>query len=106
MIDLVVVGVHGTERIEVVAFALGLGADELSFCDRVSALGEVFRGGWNVGIPQEAEGNAPIGDAALRIGLQSISERALRRAVPERVLVQHPAVEKLLRLRLARCFEM
>ena len=90
----------------IVALALGLGADALSLGDRGGALGEIFRGRRDVGIPEQAERNAPIGDAAFGIGLQHVLECVLRRAVPERVLIQHSAVEKLLRLRLARCFEM
>src|SRR5712664_5029018 len=51
VIDLVVVGVHGAERVEVVALALGLGADAFSLGDRGSALGEILGGRRRVGIP-------------------------------------------------------
>ena len=50
VIDLFVVGVHGAERVEVVALALGLGADALSLRDRGGAVGEVLGGRRDVGI--------------------------------------------------------
>ena len=106
MIDLVVVGVHDAERVEIVALALGLGADALRLRDRGGALGEILRRRRDVWIPQQAQRDAPIGDAAFGIGLQHILEDLLRGAVPERMLVQHAAVEKLLRFRFARCLEM
>ena len=57
-------------------------------------------------IPQQAQRDPPIGDAAFGIGFQRILVGHLRGAVPERMLVQHRPVEMLLRLRLARCLEM
>ena len=106
VIDFVVIGVHDCKRIDVVALALGLGADALSLGNRGGALGEILRGRRNVGIKQQAQRNAPIGNAAFGIGLQHIFKYFLRRAVPERVLIQHGLVEELLRFRRARRFEM
>ena len=106
VIDFVVVGVHDCKRIDVVAFALRLGADALSLGDRGGAFGEIFRGRWTCGFNSKLKRNAPIGDPALGIGLQHILEDFLRRAVPERVLVQHCPVEEFLRFRRARRLEM
>src|SRR5260370_3389189 len=78
VIDLVVVGVHGAERREVVALALGLGAGAFRFRQRGRTLGEVLRRRRGMGIPQQAERNAPIGDGALWIGLQHILAGLLR----------------------------
>src|SRR5690348_11511730 len=41
MIKPVVIGVHGAERVDVVALALGLGADRLALLDRSRALLQV-----------------------------------------------------------------
>ena len=54
MIDLVVIGIHCGERFDVVALALGLGADRLAFRERGSTLREVLGGRGNVWIPQQA----------------------------------------------------
>ena len=106
VIDLVVFGVHDRKRIDEAALALGLGADALSFGDRGRAFGKIFRRRRDVGIEQQAQRNAPIGNPAFGIGLQHVFENLLRCAVPERVLVQHGLVEEFLRLRRARRFEM
>ena len=106
MVDLLVVGIHDGKRVDVVALALRLGADALALGDRGGALGEILRRRRDVGIQQQAERDAPIGDAAFGIGLQRILEDFLRGAVPERMLIEHAAVEKLLRFRLARRLEM
>ena len=106
MVDLVKVGVHDGQRIQIVALALGPGANALALGDHDGAIGEIFRRRGDVGIPEHAERDPPIGDAALGIGLQHVLEYVLRRAVPERVLIQHSLVEKLLRLRLAGRFEI
>ncbi len=106
MINLVVVGVHGAERREIVTLALGLGADGLSFRECGGTFGKVLRGRRGVGVPEQAERNAPIGDRALGISLQHLLESLLRSAVPEGMLVEHAAVEQLLRVRLARCLEV
>jgi hypothetical protein len=83
MIDLVVVGVHGAQCREVVALALGLGADAFRFFQRGRTLGEVLRRRCGMRIPQQAERDAPIGDGALGIGLQRLLEGFLRGAIPE-----------------------
>ena len=106
MIDLVIVGVHDGKRVDVVALALCLGADALALGDRGGAFGEILRRRRHVGIQQQAQRDAPIGDAACGIGLEHIFEYMLRRAVPERMLIQHRAIEELLRFRRARGFEM
>ncbi len=93
VIDLVVVGVHDAEGREVVALALGLGADARSFHQRGRTLGQVLRCRHGMGIPQQAKRDAPIGDGALGIGLQRLLEGFLRGAIPERVLIKHAAVE-------------
>ena len=107
MIDLLVVGVHDAERIQIVALAL-LSWRRRSFPWRSSAApsARFFTGVRDVGIPQQAERAAPIGDAALGIGFQHILEGSLRRAVPERMLIQHCLVEQFLGLRFAGRFEI
>ena len=101
VIELLVVGVHDRERVDIVALALRLGADALALRNGGGAVGEILRRRRHVRVPEQAQRNAPIGDAAFGIGLQHILKRLLRCAVPERMLVQHRAIEKLLRLRLA-----
>jgi len=93
MTELVVADINDGQRVDVIALALGLGADTLCFCDDGGALREVLCGRRDVRIPQEAQRDAPIGDAALGIGLQYVFECFLRRAVPKRMLIQHSAVE-------------
>ena len=100
------VGIHHGERVDVVALALRFGADALSLGDRGGALGEIFRRRRDVRIPQQAQRDAPIGDSAFRIGLEGSSKVCLRSVIPERMLVQHRAVETPLCVRFARCFEM
>jgi hypothetical protein len=48
-------------------------------------------------IVQQAQGNAPIGDRAFRIGLQPSLENLFCGPVPERMLITHPAIEAALR---------
>ena len=43
MVDLVEVGVHDTQRIQIVALALGPGAKALALGDHGRAVGEIFR---------------------------------------------------------------
>ena len=45
VIDLVVVGIHGAERVEVVALALGLGADAFPFAIAAAPSARFFAGG-------------------------------------------------------------
>src|SRR6266404_5667945 len=51
VIDFFVVGVHGADRIEVVALALGLGAGGLCLRQHGGAFGEILRRRRAVGIP-------------------------------------------------------
>jgi hypothetical protein len=51
VIDLVVVGIHGAERIEIVALALGLGADDFRLGQRRGTFGKVLGRRRDVGIP-------------------------------------------------------
>jgi hypothetical protein len=106
MVDLVVVGVHRVERFDIVALARRLRAQGFALCKRGSALREVFDGRGDVRIVEQAQRDAPIGNGALRIGLERVLEGFLRSPVPERVLVQHRLVEMLLRVRFARCLEV
>jgi hypothetical protein len=57
-------------------------------------------------IVEKAQRNAPVGDAALRVGLECLLENFLRLAIPERMLVTHGAVEAPLRDIVAGCLEM
>ena len=57
-------------------------------------------------IVEQRERDAPIRDAAGRIGLGGVLEDFLRLRVPERMLVAHAAVEAALRDVVARCREM
>ena len=66
MVDLVEVGVHDSQRIQIVALALGRGADALALGDHDRAVGEIFRRRGDVRVPEHAQCDAPIGDAALR----------------------------------------
>ena len=106
VVDLVVIGVHDARARRCSRARAASWRRRLSLGDRGSALGEILRGRRDVRVPQQAQRNAPIGDAAFGIGLQDILEDLLRCAVPERMLVQHRAVEVLLRLRFARRLEM
>src|SRR5215468_2389869 len=60
VVDLVVIHVHDPERVQVVAFTLGLGPHILSLSKRRGTLGEIFRGRRYVRIPEEAQRNSPI----------------------------------------------
>ena len=72
VIDFVVIGVHDRKRVDIVTFALRLGTDALPLGDGSSPFGEILRGRHDVRVPQHAQGNTPIGNAALRVGLQDI----------------------------------
>ena len=101
VIHLVVVGKHHRQRVDITFLALGLEPDGSRFLDRRRPLREILGRRCDVRIPQQAQGDTPIGDAAGRIGLQRILEHFLRGAVPERVLIQHAAVEQFLRIGVA-----
>ena len=107
VVGFVVAGVEHGKRIDVVALALRLRTDGLSLLERGEPQRQVARGRHaDEGIVEQAERDAPIGDGAIRVGLQHVFEYFARRAVPERMLVPHCAVEPLLRRRVARGFEV
>src|SRR5215204_3030601 len=56
-------------------------------------------------VVEEAQSNAPIGDGAGGVGLEGFLEDLPRRAVPERVLIAHAAIEPPLRDLVARGLE-
>jgi hypothetical protein len=93
MIDLVVVGIHRAQRVEIVALPLRPGVDGLGFFECGCAFCEILGRGCDVRIVQQAQRDTPIGDGAFRIGFQRVFERLLRSAVPERVLIEHGLIE-------------
>ena len=101
VVDLVMVGIHHGERVDVVALTLRLGADAFALRDGRGALGEILRRRRHVRVQEQAQRDAPMGDAAFGVGFECLLEGLLRCAIPERMLVQHRAVEVLLRFRLA-----
>src|SRR5262245_57887607 len=74
VVDALIVGIHDPERRQVIALALGLGADAPCFGQRRRTLGQILRRRGNVGIEQKAERDTPIGDGAFGIGLQGLLE--------------------------------
>jgi len=93
MIDLVEVGVERGHRADEIALALRLRADRLALLDRREAERKVADGRRRVRIVEKAQRNAPIGHAAIRIGLEHLLEEFLRLAIPERMLVSHGAIK-------------
>src|SRR5262249_46485760 len=93
MIDLVIVYVHGSNRIDVVALALRLGPQSLALLHGLEAEWQIAWRWGRVRIVKVAESNAPIGDGTFGIRFENLFERAFRCAVPERVLIEHAAVE-------------
>src|SRR5919107_4520357 len=57
-------------------------------------------------VVEEAEGDAPVRDRAGGIGLERLLEDFARRAVPERVLIAHAAIEASLCDLVARSVEV
>src|SRR5262249_43763450 len=106
MIELVEVGVERGHRIDEIALALRLRADRLALLDRCEAERKVADGRRRVRIVEKAQRNAPIGDAAIRIGLEHLLEQFLRLAIPERMLVPHGAIKAPLRHLVAGRLEM
>ncbi|MGY2916046.1 hypothetical protein ACVWYP_001676 [Bradyrhizobium sp. USDA 3262] len=106
VIDLVVVDIHRRDRIDVFPLARGAGIQRLAFFRSFKAERKVFRWRRCMRIVEVAERDPPIGDGALWVGLQHLLEGASRRAVPERMLIQHGPIEQLLRFRLAGCYKM
>src|SRR5215469_7350853 len=93
MIDLLIIRIHFSESVEVIALSLCLRAQCLPLLDRGSALCQVLRWRCNMRIVQEAQRDTPIGDGTFGIGLKRVFKRLLGCPVPERVLVEHGAVE-------------
>src|SRR5262249_56907167 len=85
MIDVVEVGIERGHRIDEIALALRLRADRLALLDRRKAERKVAHRRRRVRIVEEAQRNAPIGDAAVRVGLEYLLEEFLRLAIPERM---------------------
>ena len=104
--QLVVVGIHQHQRVDVVTLALGLGADLLGLLDRGKTEWQVGRGDGGMRIVEQRQRDAPIRHAAFRIGLGDLLEDLLGGAVPKRVLIAHGAVEAALRHLVARRLEM
>jgi hypothetical protein len=97
VVDLVVVGVERGQRSDELVLARRLRADGLGLLKRGKPLLQICRQRRTERVEQQAHRDAPIGDGALRIGLERILENLLRSAIPERVLVAHAAVEAALR---------
>jgi hypothetical protein len=85
---------------------LGLGADRLCLLDRRQAERKIADRRRRVRIVEKTEGNAPIGDAAVRVGLEYFLEQLLRLAIPERMLITHRSVKTPLRHLVAGRLEM
>src|SRR5262249_46946619 len=106
MIDFVEVGIERGHRIDEIALALRLRADRLALLDRRKAERKVAHRRRRVRIVEEAQRNAPIGDAAVRVGLEYLLEEFLRLAIPERMLVTHGTIKAPLRNLVAGRLEM
>ena len=74
MIDFVIVGIERGHRIDEIALALRLRADRLALLDRRKAKRKIADRRRRVRIVEKAKRNAPIGDAAVRIGLEYLLE--------------------------------
>jgi hypothetical protein len=102
------VGVVGGDRLDVVALALGLGADAAALLDR----GGRRRGGLRRGalsgerVVHQQGGDAPGGDGAARVVGQHLAERLLAGGVPERVQHRHGLLQLGLHLGVARVREL
>ena len=106
MVDLVVIGVKGEKRIDIVAFSLGLGAECLALLKGSKPERKILGRRWGVRIVKQAKSDAPLGDGASGIGVQHLLKNCLRLAIPERMLVTHGAIKAPLRNLVARRFEM
>ncbi len=107
LVDLVVVLVELLERRQPVALALGLGPDGLTLLDRFEAALE--RGGVERSderIRALADGDAPVGDGAVRVRGGDRREGLHRLGKEERVQHGQRPLELLLRLRRARSLEV
>jgi hypothetical protein len=74
MVDFVVVGIEGGHRIDEIALALRLCTDRLGLLYRRKAEWKVADRRRRVRIVEKAQRNAPIGDPAVRIGLEDLLE--------------------------------
>jgi hypothetical protein len=74
VIELVVIGVERGERGDELVLARRLRADGLGLLERGEPLRQIVRGRNAERIEQQALRNAPIGDRALRIGLERVLE--------------------------------
>ena len=54
VIDLLIVGIHRAERVDIIALPLGLGTDGLALRNYERAFGKILRGRCSVWIPQQA----------------------------------------------------
>ena len=104
--ELVVIGVHHHQRVDVVAFALSLGADFLGFRDRGQPGREVGPRDCVVRVVHQRERDAPISHGAGRIGLDGFLKDLLGVDVPIGVLIAHPAIEATLSHLVARGLEV
>src|SRR5262249_38434731 len=100
--SLVVVGIEDAKSIDKIALALRVGSYRLGFLDCGEPERKVRRRRWVMRIVEIAERNAPVGNAALRVGFDDLFEYAPGFAVPEGMLVAHGAVEPSLRDFIAR----
>ena len=103
---LVVVNIHHRQRVDVVALALGPGANRFRLLDRRKPERKIGRRYRAVRIAEQRQRDAPIGDGAFRVGLDRLLVDFLGFRIPERVLVSHRAIEPPLRRLVARCREM
>ena len=106
MIELVIVGIERAERVDKLPFARRLCADGFGLLNGREPFRQIGGGRDAERIEQQAHADAPVGDGAVRIGLEHVLEDILRRAVPERMLIAHAAIEPALRHLIARRLEM
>ena len=104
--DLVVIGVHHHQRVDVVAFALGLGTDLLGFRDSGKAGREVRPRDGVVRVVHESERDAPVRHGAGRVGLDGVLKDLFGIHIPIGVLIAHPAIEAALCHLVARGLEV
>ena len=101
MIDRVVVGLHCGNSIDIISLALRFCTQGLTFFDSPKTERKVFLRRPRMRIVQVTKRDAPISYRTVRICLEHIVERPLSRAIPERMLIEHAAVEQFLRGRVA-----
>src|SRR5262249_14748833 len=106
MIDFFGGGIERGHLIDENALALRLRADRLALLDGRKAKRKVADGRRRVRIVEKAQRNAPIGDAAIRVGLEHLLEEFPRLAIPERMLVTHGTIKAPLRNLVAGRLEM